>query len=419
MKNHSKVFLCTIALSICMPLWGSVAYAEDLETQPPSEEIVSEEPVPAEEPAVIEQEPLPVEVSVSESEEIIPIETETSAPDPEPQYEHSEITITKSDEDTEIDPEGTVFTLYADPECTREASSYTVDLTGECTVSTSDPSLSEYLPAPEENTTLYLKETKVPKGCAITSSVYPISILASQNSDPLITSYQISFQNKQQITVPTSPLNIKLDKTDADTGKSLAGASLEVTDADTAEEILSWTTDDSGPKDLGRLLEAGHNYIMKELLAPEGYQRAEDVRFHVSEDGTITVNDLSVALVTMADMRIPVEEENPEPEEEPEEIPEPSPEPAPETPESPQTPEISETPEVPEVPETSATPTVTASITPSPSHPATTVTTATKHPVTSPKTGDSTSLHTEATLFALFSAASALAVLLGKRQNRK
>lgn len=412
-----------------MPLWGSVAYAEDLEAQPPSEEIteetISEETVPAEvpavseEPVIIREEPVIIEekpviaeeepVTVEE-ESVCAEETVPETADPQPRCEHSEITITKSDEETGIDPEGTVFTLYSDPECTEEASSYTVNPTGECTVSTSDPSLSGYLPAPEENTTLYLKETKVPKGCALTSSIYPISISASLNPLTSVTSYLISSENKQQFTVPDSPLHIKLDKTDADTGKSLAGASIEVTDTDTGEEVLSWTTDESGPKDLSLLMEAGHNYIMKELLAPKGYQRAEDVRFHVGEDGTITVNDFSVALVTMADTRIPVKEEP-----EPEETPEPSPEETPETPEIPETPEV---PQIPETPETPAAPTVTASVTPSPSHPAAT-TAVIKHTVTSPKTGDSTPLHATTTLLTLFAAASALAVLLGKRQNRK
>ena len=75
---------------------------------------------------------------------------------------------------------------------------------------------------------------------------------------------------------------ISITKVDADTGKPLAGAKLQILDKD-GKVVVEWTSDDKAHV-IG-LLPVG-DYVLHEESAPKGYAKAEDIKFTVEEDTT-------------------------------------------------------------------------------------------------------------------------------------
>lgn len=68
-------------------------------------------------------------------------------------------------------------------------------------------------------------------------------------------------------------------------GKTLTGAKLQVLD-NAGNVIHEWESSDIPYRDNG--FRIGETYVMREVEAPEGYQKAEDIQFTVKEDGTIS-----------------------------------------------------------------------------------------------------------------------------------
>ncbi|WP_160644036.1 MULTISPECIES: collagen binding domain-containing protein [unclassified Neglectibacter] len=75
---------------------------------------------------------------------------------------------------------------------------------------------------------------------------------------------------------------ISITKVDADTGKPLAGAKLQILDKD-GKVVEEWASDEKAH--VIALLPVG-DYVLHEEAAPQGYAKAEDIRFTVKEDTT-------------------------------------------------------------------------------------------------------------------------------------
>lgn len=75
---------------------------------------------------------------------------------------------------------------------------------------------------------------------------------------------------------------ISITKVDADTGKPLAGAKLQILDKD-GKVVEEWTSTDKAH--VIDLLPVGE-YVLHEKTAPQGYAEAEDIKFTVKEDTT-------------------------------------------------------------------------------------------------------------------------------------
>ncbi len=92
-------------------------------------------------------------------------------------------------------------------------------------------------------------------------------------------------QLKEDIDDCIYRLGVKVDfiKND-ERGVMLAGATLQILDEN--EEVMYEWVSDGLPYTQIRFL-IGHSYIYRELKAPEGYQKSEDIIFTVKEDGTI------------------------------------------------------------------------------------------------------------------------------------
>ncbi len=81
-------------------------------------------------------------------------------------------------------------------------------------------------------------------------------------------------------------------KKQSEGGILLSGAVLAVLDKD-GKEVIRWTTDGT-PKELKAVLNADTEYTLREISAPSGYQKADDLRFvtpHTGQKFTVTMTD--------------------------------------------------------------------------------------------------------------------------------
>lgn len=110
-----------------------------------------------------------------------------------------------------------------------------------------------------------------------------------------------------EIYMEDEPTHVEIRKTDIATGEELPGAELVLKDT---EGIIvdQWISGKTAHVIKGKLI-AGETYILSEMLAPEGYELAEEVTFTVSMDGTIDQ-------VIMEDRRTEKQPDEEEPEEE-------------------------------------------------------------------------------------------------------
>ena len=78
---------------------------------------------------------------------------------------------------------------------------------------------------------------------------------------------------------------VKLSKQDITTGKELPGAKLQVIDKD-GKVVEEWVSTNE-PHYLEGVLAAGETYKLHEVIAPDGYEIANDVTFTVADDGKV------------------------------------------------------------------------------------------------------------------------------------
>ena len=85
---------------------------------------------------------------------------------------------------------------------------------------------------------------------------------------------------------------IHVTKVDAGTHEALKGAKMAIIERDSGVVVDEWTTDGT-THETEKLLDVNKEYILRELEAPEGYEKAQDTIFKVNEmEGTgITIID--------------------------------------------------------------------------------------------------------------------------------
>ena len=116
------------------------------------------------------------------------------------------------------------------------------------------------------------------------------------------------------IIMKDAPTDIHFDKVDSTTGKSLAGAVLQVIDKNGAV-VSEWTTDETGAFDLKATLVAGESYTLHEKETVDGYYYSYDVTFTVNRDGkpqTVQMRNREIKVVTPPDEYPKVEPPTPE-----------------------------------------------------------------------------------------------------------
>ena len=78
---------------------------------------------------------------------------------------------------------------------------------------------------------------------------------------------------------------VHISKRDITTDKELPGATLQILDGD--EVIEEWVSTDEEHIIEGKLV-VGKEYTLRETIAPDGYEIAQDIIFKVNEDGSVT-----------------------------------------------------------------------------------------------------------------------------------
>ena len=79
---------------------------------------------------------------------------------------------------------------------------------------------------------------------------------------------------------------VKISKQDMTTGKELPGAKLQVLD-ENGKVVEQWTSTNK-PHYIEAKLTAGKKYTLREVIAPNGYEKATDISFTVNEKGEVT-----------------------------------------------------------------------------------------------------------------------------------
>lgn len=88
--------------------------------------------------------------------------------------------------------------------------------------------------------------------------------------------------NKENQTIKMVDKQVMVAKIDKFTKEYVSGANLSVTDKDTGEVVDSWISDNTTHKVSG--LYENKTYILSEISAPNGYHKANDIEFTVTED---------------------------------------------------------------------------------------------------------------------------------------
>lgn len=137
----------------------------------------------------------------------------------------------------------------------------------------------------------YVKELKAPstedgnkENFVLSDETQHVKITGYSSARMLIVATPVAFIDKK----------VYVTKTDVTGSKEIKGAQLQVTDLN-GEIMDSWVSDGQ-PHSIKGLIE-GHDYILTETSAPDGYVKAQSIKFTVSKekkDETIVMKDTQV-----------------------------------------------------------------------------------------------------------------------------
>lgn len=136
-------------------------------------------------------------------------------------------------------------------------------------ISTTEPHFIEAELISGEKYTLH--ETAAPDGYVIANDVE-----FTVNSDGTVT----------EVVMKDDTTKVKISKHDITTDKELPGATLQIIDED-GNVVEEWVSTDEAHFIEGKLI-AGKEYTLRETIAPEGYEIANEIRFTVNADGSVT-----------------------------------------------------------------------------------------------------------------------------------
>lgn len=101
-----------------------------------------------------------------------------------------------------------------------------------------------------------------------------------------VDSTAISEDGNPLIVMVDDTTKVKISKRDITTDKELPGATLQIIDED-GNVVEEWVSADEAHLVEGKLI-AGKEYTLREIIAPDGYEIANEIKFTVNEDGSVT-----------------------------------------------------------------------------------------------------------------------------------
>jgi uncharacterized surface anchored protein len=131
-----------------------------------------------------------------------------------------------------------------------------------------------------------LKEIAAPDGYVIATDIkFTVDVYGNVTVEN-VDSKALSDNGYPLIAMVDDTTKARISKQDVTTGKELPGATLQIID-ENGNVVEEWVSTDEAHFIEGKLI-AGKEYTLKEIIAPEGYEIANEIKFTVNEDGSVT-----------------------------------------------------------------------------------------------------------------------------------
>lgn len=131
-----------------------------------------------------------------------------------------------------------------------------------------------------------LKEIAAPDGYIIATDIkFSVDIYGNVTVEN-VDSKAVSDNGYPLIVMVDDTTKVRISKRDITTGEELPGATLQIID-EGGNVVEEWVSTDEAHFIEGKLI-AGKEYTLRETIAPDGYEIANEIRFTVNEDGSVT-----------------------------------------------------------------------------------------------------------------------------------
>ena len=131
-----------------------------------------------------------------------------------------------------------------------------------------------------------LKEIAAPDGYVIATDIkFSIDVYGNVTVEN-VDSTAVSDNGYPLIVMVDDTTKVRISKRDITTGEELPGATLQIID-ENGNVVEEWVSTNEPHMIEGKLI-AGKEYTLKEIIAPEGYEITNEIKFTVNADGTVT-----------------------------------------------------------------------------------------------------------------------------------
>ena len=131
-----------------------------------------------------------------------------------------------------------------------------------------------------------LKEIAAPDGYIIATDIkFSVDIYGNVTVEN-VDSTAVSDNGYPLIVMVDDTTKVRISKRDITTGEELPGATLQIIDED-GNVVEEWVSTDEAHFIEGKLI-AGKEYTLRETIAPDGYEIANEIKFTVNADGSVT-----------------------------------------------------------------------------------------------------------------------------------
>ena len=131
-----------------------------------------------------------------------------------------------------------------------------------------------------------LKEIAAPDGYIIATDIkFSVDIYGNVTVEN-VDSTAVSDNGYPLIVMVDDTTKVQISKQDITTGEELPGATLQIIDED-GNVVEEWVSTDEAHFIEGKLI-AGKEYTLRETIAPDGYEIANEIKFTVNADGSVT-----------------------------------------------------------------------------------------------------------------------------------
>ena len=131
-----------------------------------------------------------------------------------------------------------------------------------------------------------LKEIAAPDGYVIATDIkFTVDVYGNITVEN-VDSKAVSDNGYPLIVMVDDTTKVRISKWDITTGEELPGATLQIID-ENGNVVEEWVSTDEAHFIEGKLI-AGKEYTLRETIAPDGYEIANEISFTVNEDGSVT-----------------------------------------------------------------------------------------------------------------------------------